>query len=64
MEKQYWVSTKYATGLITTNETGLIVATPPVWKRYRGRYFSSMKKDLDPQVVYLGEPEVKNAGDS
>ena len=64
MEKQYWVSTKYATGLVTINETGLIVTTPLVWKRYRGKYFSTMKNDLDPQVVCLGKPEVKNSGDN
>lgn len=36
--KQYWVSTKWATGIIDVTNEGIICEAPPIWKReYLGR---------------------------
>lgn len=41
----YFVETKTATGLITTNIQNIIIETPPIWKRYKGKTMIEFVKD-------------------
>ena len=41
----YFVETKRATGLITTDVMNIIIETPPIWKRYKRKSMIAFVKD-------------------
>lgn len=36
MKADLWISCTKATGLVTVDENGLILKTPPIWRRFIG----------------------------
>lgn len=40
--RYYWFSTHFATGLVETNEHGIITESAPMWKRWKGMLLESM----------------------
>ena len=50
---KYWVSTERVTGQVNTRD-GMIVFTPPIWRKFLGQPFQNLKNWLrDVSVVKL-----------
>ena len=43
--KSLYVKTKYACGLIELDKDNIIILTPPIWNRYKGKHFDRFKRD-------------------
>lgn len=40
------IETRYIVGCVSINESDIILATPPIWKEYKGKLFGELIKFL------------------
>lgn len=43
--RSIYVKTNYACGAIELDKDKIIILTPPIWKRYKGKHFDRFKQD-------------------
>ncbi len=43
--RSLYVKTNYACGLLELDKDKIIILTPPIWKRYKGKHFWRFEQD-------------------